>query len=40
MIEFRDLVVSYPGARSNAVDGVTFIGARGKLTALAGPNLS
>ena len=38
MIEFRDLVVSYPGARSNAVDGVTFIGARGKLTALAGPN--
>jgi iron complex transport system ATP-binding protein len=38
MIEFRDLVVSYPGARLNAVDGVSFVGARGKLTALAGPN--
>lgn len=38
MIEFRDLVVSYPGARLNAVDGVSFASARGKLTALAGPN--
>jgi len=38
MIEFNDLVVSYPGAKQNAVDGVSFIGARGKLTALAGPN--
>ena len=38
MIELKDLVVSYPGARVNAVDGVSFVGARGKLTALAGPN--
>ncbi len=38
MIEFRDLVVSYAGARLNAVDGVSFVSARGKLTALAGPN--
>jgi ABC-type cobalamin/Fe3+-siderophores transport systems, ATPase components len=38
VIEFRDLVVSYPGARQNAVDGVSFVGARGQLTALAGPN--
>src|SRR4029077_12355563 len=38
VIEFRDLVVAYPGSRSNAVNGVSFIGARGKLTALAGPN--
>jgi len=38
VIELNDLVVSYPGARFNAVDGVSFVGARGKLTALAGPN--
>ena len=38
MIEIRDLVVTYPGARRNAVDGVSFVSARGKLTALAGPN--
>ena len=38
MIEIRDLVVTYPGARKNAVDGVSFVSARGKLTALAGPN--
>ncbi|PYO48288.1 MAG: hypothetical protein DMD72_07810 [Gemmatimonadetes bacterium] len=38
MIEIKDLVVSYPGARRNAVDGVSFVSARGKLTALAGPN--
>ncbi|HKC80539.1 MAG TPA: ABC transporter ATP-binding protein [Gemmatimonadaceae bacterium] len=38
MIEFKDLVVSYPGMKQNAVDGVSFVGARGKLTALAGPN--
>jgi len=38
VIEFRDLVVSYAGARLNAVDGVSFVSARGKLTALAGPN--
>jgi iron complex transport system ATP-binding protein len=38
VIELKDLVVSYPGARVNAVDGVSFLSARGKLTALAGPN--
>ena len=38
MIELKDLVVTYPGARLNAVDGVSLVGARGKLTALAGPN--
>jgi iron complex transport system ATP-binding protein len=38
VIELKDLVVSYPGAGLNAVDGVSFVGARGKLTALAGPN--
>jgi iron complex transport system ATP-binding protein len=38
VIELKDLVVSYPGMRLNAVDGVSFVGRRGKLTALAGPN--
>jgi len=38
VIEVTDLVVSYPGAKQNAVDGVSFVSARGKLTALAGPN--
>lgn len=38
MIAFTDLAVSYPGARGNAVDGVTFVAQRARLTALAGPN--
>ena len=38
MITVSDLVVSYPGAARNAVDGVSFVAASGKLTALAGPN--
>lgn len=38
MIAFKDLVVSYPGALRNAVDGVSFVAERGRLTALAGPN--
>jgi ABC-type cobalamin/Fe3+-siderophores transport system ATPase subunit len=38
VIEFKDLVVTYPGAQQNAVDGVSFVAPRGKLTALAGPN--
>ncbi len=38
MIAVADLVVSYPGASRNAVDGVSFLAPRGKLTALAGPN--
>ena len=38
MIAVEDLVVSYPGARSNAVDGVSFFSPIGRITALAGPN--
>jgi ABC-type cobalamin/Fe3+-siderophores transport system ATPase subunit len=38
MIELKQLVVAYPGARVNAVDGVSFVSGRGNLTALAGPN--
>ncbi|HET7615043.1 MAG TPA: ABC transporter ATP-binding protein [Gemmatimonadaceae bacterium] len=38
MIAVTDLVVSYPGVRDNAVDGVTFVAERARLTALAGPN--
>ena len=38
MISVADLVVSYPGAPGNAVDGVSFDAVAGKLTALAGPN--
>ncbi|HEV7387995.1 MAG TPA: ABC transporter ATP-binding protein [Gemmatimonadaceae bacterium] len=38
MIAAQDLIVRYPGAEVNAVDGVSFVGVRGQLTALAGPN--
>jgi len=38
VIVVSDLVVSYPRAARNAVDGVSFVAAAGKLTALAGPN--
>jgi iron complex transport system ATP-binding protein len=38
MIAVSDLVVTYPRAPRNAVDGVSFVAAAGKLTALAGPN--
>jgi iron complex transport system ATP-binding protein len=38
VITVRDLVVSYPTAKRDAVAGVSFVAARGKLTALAGPN--
>lgn len=38
MIAIADLVVSYHQASRNAVDGVSFLVPRGKLTALAGPN--
>jgi iron complex transport system ATP-binding protein len=38
VIVLSDLVVSYPRAGRNAVDGVSFVAAAGKLTALAGPN--
>jgi iron complex transport system ATP-binding protein len=38
MIAVEDLVVAYPDARANAVDGVSFQGPDGQITALAGPN--
>jgi iron complex transport system ATP-binding protein len=38
VIDFRDVVLRYPGAASNAVDGVTFEITPGRITALAGPN--
>lgn len=38
MIAVEDLVVSYPAARANAVDGVSFVSPSGNITALAGPN--
>jgi iron complex transport system ATP-binding protein len=38
VISVTDLVVSYPRAAKNAVDGVSFDASAGKLTALAGPN--
>jgi iron complex transport system ATP-binding protein len=38
VITVSDLVVSYPRAAKNAVDGVSLIAASGRLTALAGPN--
>jgi iron complex transport system ATP-binding protein len=38
VITISDLVVAYPGAARNAVDGVSFVAPTGKLTALAGPN--
>jgi iron complex transport system ATP-binding protein len=38
VIGIADLVVSYDRASRNAVNGVSFLVGRGKLTALAGPN--
>ena len=38
MISFRDVVVRYHGAATNALDGVGFDVEPGKITALAGPN--
>jgi len=38
VIAVEDLVVTYPGGRTNAVDGVSFAGPSGQITALAGPN--
>ena len=38
MIAVEDLVVSYPAASANAVDGVSFSSPAGQITALAGPN--
>jgi len=38
MIALQDVSVRYPGARSLALDGVTFRAANGRVTAVAGPN--
>jgi iron complex transport system ATP-binding protein len=38
VIELRDLVVRYPRAAVNAVNGVSLVSRPGQLTALAGPN--
>jgi iron complex transport system ATP-binding protein len=38
VIKVVDLVVSYPGAKKNAVNRVSFTAESGRLTALAGPN--
>lgn len=38
MIAVENLVVSYPGADTRAVDGVSFSSPPGQITALAGPN--
>jgi iron complex transport system ATP-binding protein len=38
MIAFRDAVIRYARAATNAVDGVSFTAADGALTAVAGPN--
>jgi iron complex transport system ATP-binding protein len=38
MIEFRDVVVRYPGAPHPAVSGVSLVAARGAVTAVVGPN--
>ena len=38
MIAIEELVVAYAGARTNAVDGVSFEAPAGRITALAGPN--
>ncbi len=38
MIRFDDIVVRYAGARSPALDGVSFDVAAGAMTAVAGPN--
>ncbi len=38
MIQFENVVVRYPRASINALDGVTLSAAPGKITALAGPN--
>jgi iron complex transport system ATP-binding protein len=38
MIGFRDLVVHYPRRPTAALDGVSFVAERGRLTAVVGPN--
>ena len=38
MIAFERVVVQYPGSASVAVNGVSFVAARGAVTAVVGPN--
>lgn len=38
MIEFRDIVVQYPGAPAPAVKGVSLTARAGEITAVVGPN--
>ena len=38
MIQYEDVVVRYPGASRDALDGVRFAAERGRLTAVVGPN--
>ncbi|NUR19960.1 MAG: ABC transporter ATP-binding protein [Gemmatimonadaceae bacterium] len=38
MIEFRRVVASYPGGKAPAVDGVSIVAPRGRITAVVGPN--
>ena len=38
MIAFRDLSVRYPHRESAALDGVSLVAERGRITAVVGPN--
>ena len=38
MIAFRDVVVRYPRREPAAIDGVSFVAERGRITAVVGPN--
>ena len=38
MIAFENVAVRYPGAKSRALDGVSFTAREGRVTAVAGPN--
>ena len=38
MIAFRDVVVRYPHRELSALDGVSFVAERGRITAVVGPN--
>ena len=38
MIDFREVVVRYPHRDASALDGVSFVASRGRITAVVGPN--